>query len=454
MQVLGRVGHGKLQRLRAAVGEAVDREHRAAAGVLHRTDITDDGVGAQAFRAYQAVRAAVAEDLAVFEAVYLRQKLRNSHLAREHADDDVLLVHVRQRQDSVHLADVVRPEHRLTRAVRADDVHLGVFFGEVLAPRALHLDELDACAGFYQHRSEVFGDPAAADDEHVFAFFAAQLQLVRKLDERRCRRGDVYFIALAQNKAAVGDKDLFLAQDRADEDMHPYFPAQIGKLKPVKRAAVGNEKLDYLGLALGKGIALYEGRDLQQTVDLLGGQKLGVYGHGQAKLRLENVKLLGILKIAHARDGVFTAELARYDARKHVQLVLRRDGDEQVALVNVCLALDGYRRAVAAKGHDIKRVGQKLYLFLFYIDHGYIVVLIGQLLGKRIAYLACADYYDLHFSDPLNMSILKNPVTYILTYYLHRSNTAAHPVNGIIGKLACRRAVAAGFGYCEADNTL
>ena len=133
---------------------------------------------------------------------------------------------------------------------------------------------------------------------------------------------------------------------------------------------------------------------------------------------------------------------------------LRRDGDEQVALVNVCLALDGYRRAVAAKGHDVKRVGQKLYLFLFYIDHGYIVVLIGQLLGKRIAYLACADYYDLHFSDPLNMSILKNPVTYILTYYLHRSNTAAHPVNGIIGKLACRRAVAAGFGYCEADNTL
>ena len=273
-------------------------------------------------------------------------------------------------------------------------------------------------------------------------------------NERRCRRGDVYFIALAQNKAAVGDKDLFLAQDRADEDMHPYFPAQIGKLKPVKRAAVGNEKLDYLGLALGKGIALYEGRDLQQTVDLLGGQKLGVYGHGQAKLRLENVKLLGILKITHARDGVFAAELARYDARKHVQLVLRRDGDEQVALVNVCLALDGYRRAVAAKGHDIKRVGQKLYLFLFYIDHGYIVVLIGQLLGKRIAYLACADYYDLHFSDPLNMSILKNPVTYILTYYLHRSNTAAHPVNGIIGKLACRRAVAAGFGYCEADNTL
>lgn len=75
---------------------------------------------------------------------------------------------------------------------------------------------------------------------------------MRKLDERRCRRGDVYFIALAQNKAAVGDKDLFLAQDRADEDMHPYFPAQIGKLKPVKRAAVGNEKLDYLALPSAK----------------------------------------------------------------------------------------------------------------------------------------------------------------------------------------------------------
>ena len=39
--------------------------------------------------------------------------------------------------------------------------------------------------------------------------------------------------------------------------MHPYFPTQIGKLKPVKRAAVGNEKLDYLpAFALGKCIAL------------------------------------------------------------------------------------------------------------------------------------------------------------------------------------------------------
>ena len=93
----------------------------------------------------------------------------------------------------------------------------------------------------------------------------------------------------------------------------------------------------------------------------------------------------------------FAAELARYDARKHIQLVLRRDGDEQVA-----------SSTFASRWTDIipplpqrvmtSSVSDRSFTFSFSISTTVISWFsLASSLGKRIAYLACADYYDLHF---------------------------------------------------------
>ena len=84
----------------------------------------------------------------------------------------------------------------------------------------------------------------------------------------------------------------------------------------------------------------------------------------------------------HSGDGVLAAELACNDAREHIQFVLARDRDEQVAVSDVCLALDRHCRSVSAQRHNIERVGKQLYFLLVLFNNGYIVVFVCQLKSK------------------------------------------------------------------------
>ena len=65
--------------------------------------------------------------------------------------------------------------------------------------------------------------------------------------------------------------------------------------------------LDDLHTPPGEGIALEERRELQKMVDFARGGKFRVDRHGEAEFLAHQHKLLGILRIAHAGDGVLRA---------------------------------------------------------------------------------------------------------------------------------------------------
>ena len=105
-----------------------------------------------------------------------------------------------------------------------------------------------------------------------------------------------------------------------------------------RRGGVGADlQLHDLHPPLGEAVALEEGGELEQVVDLPGGGHLGVDGHGEAQLVLEEVELAGVLGAAHPGDGVDIGHLVGHHAAQEVDLVAAGGGDEKIGGVDARL---------------------------------------------------------------------------------------------------------------------
>ena len=129
---------------------------------------------------------------------------------------------------------------------------------------------------------------------------------------------------------------------------------------------------------------------------LLCGQQLGVDRHGQVKLLPQKAKrLVIVLGVPDAGNGVPRALTLGQKAHQHVQLVRAGYGNKKVGLVYAGLLQGLAIRAVAVHAHDVILIAQLVQNQLSVV-HGYHVVA----LGNQGAEQGNADFAAAHKNDP------------------------------------------------------
>ena len=322
---------GKLQRFRLAVHDAVKGHHGAARRVIHCAHIADDLVRGEELGAYDAVDPLVFVDVVVFRAVDLRDGFRHADKVREHGDDQVLFVHAGERDDGVHLADALFDQKLLHRAVAVHDGRLRQAFGKLQAALFFLFDDGELHLAADEPLREVLRRAAPADDHHMLRFGRVDAEVLYEADKVACVGRDGELVAYLQRKAALRDGNCAAAVHRADEGVHVRKHAELIKARVCKHVVFLDLQFHQLHAALCEGIALEEGGVLQQAEDFKRSRLFGVDDHGKAELILQKARLLVIFRVAHARDGVAAAELARHHAAEEVGLVAGGGGNEQVA---------------------------------------------------------------------------------------------------------------------------
>ena len=332
--------------------------------------------------------------------VHLGQHLRDAEAGRIHGQHEVLLVEIRQHRHRVHAGGVLLAQHGLVRAVRADHPRRGVALGKRARLLPVALDDLDVRARLQQARREVFRDAPRADQHDVGGLLLIVADRAEHVDEVRRRRAEIDVVARAHPEVAVRDDDLVPARDRADQHLAAQLLRQLGQREAVQELPGPGDDLDDLDAVVGKGVALQHARDLQQAEHLVSGVLLRVDGHGEAQLVAQQVELIGVVRRADAGDRAPAAEPLGKHAAQQVQLVLRRAGDHDVAVLHVRLPHRSGGRAVAADRHAVQRVADVLHHVAVGVHDRDVVPLRRELAGDRAADLAAADDDNLHARFP------------------------------------------------------
>ncbi len=254
-----------------------------------------------------------------------------------------------------------------------------------------------------QLQRQPLGDAAAADHEHALGLVAELADFAKQLMQlvRRADHGDI--VPGGEHEIAVRDRDTALALHGADENAVAVAAAKIVQAQAVKLAARAQLKLHEFHKAVAKRLDFRSRRKAQRTRDLLGGSALGVDGHAQAQLVLQQGHVLIILLVAHARDRVCGAELAPDHAADEVRLVRGRRGDEQVGVRDVCDAQLVHVRTALDHDH-IQRGGNIRRALRVALNDGDVMSFCQKLLRNGIAHAASAHDHNFHIlSSPFIM---------------------------------------------------
>ena len=165
LRALAVAARHRLQRLGGAAAQAVHRLHVAAAHV--RQQLADDGLR----RRDRDVDLRALHQVGIGAAVDQRQHAPRAHALGQQAGHDVVLVVAGQREEQVHVLDVLvapagprRCESPCSTSTSARQLR-----GQVLAARAAGLDELDLVVAPAICARQAQADVAAAGDHHARA---------------------------------------------------------------------------------------------------------------------------------------------------------------------------------------------------------------------------------------------------------------------------------------------
>ena len=124
------------------------------------------------------------------------------------------------------------------------------------------------------------------------------------------------------------------------------------------------------------------GREAEVSGDLPRGLALGVHDHGKAQFLAHHMKLPRVLRVAHARNGIFRAELLRHDAAQDIELVGGRGRYDKVGARYAGFHLDVIARAVALDADDIVHIHRIVEHRALMVDHRHVVPFGGKLLRQ------------------------------------------------------------------------
>ena len=261
------------------------------------------------------------------------------------------------------------------------------------------LDELHAHARFAQQLRERFAQPSAADDHHILRVFFPQPQLVYGARKGRRRRGQIYLVPGPDRKRAVRDERLLPAADGAHEHAVAQDTRQLHELFAAELIIRIDLHRHDLGTGFGKRFPPEKSGQLQLAEDLACGIKIRRDRHGKAQLLPQELHAVEVAAAADAGDRVCAAELARQHAGKDVRLVVRRGGDQKIALRHERGVLHVERGAVSLHGHTVERERKPVTHGTAAVDDRYVVSFGGNLAGDGKADLASADNHNFHKSS-------------------------------------------------------
>ena len=389
----------KLKRLDTSAQQTVYGKNALGVRALHGTDIARDLLHADVFRTNGAADAAVLAHGGVFRPVHPGDRLRYALHPGVHTDEHIFFVEVRERDNGVHLGDVLTEEEILPCAVGAEDGDVRQTFRKLPAALGVMLDELHAHARFAQQLRERFAQPSAADDHHILRVFFPQPQLVHGARKGRRRRGQIYLVPGPDRKRAVRDERLLPAADGAHEHAVAQDTRQLHELFPAELIIRIDLHRHDLGTGFGKRFPPEKSGQLQLAEDLACGIKIRRDRHGKAQLLPQELHAVEVAAAADAGDRVCAAELARQHAGKDVRLVVRRGGDQKIALRHERGVLHVERGAVSLHGHTVERERKPVAHGAAAVDDRYIVSLGGYLAGNGKADLTSADNHNFHKSS-------------------------------------------------------
>jgi hypothetical protein len=376
----------ELERLGCAAPQAVHRRDVAAADVLQ--ELADGRLRGRD----RDVDLAALHQVGVRAAVDQGDHPARAHPLGEQRAHDVVLVVVREREEEIHLADVLALEQLLVGRVALQDQRRVQAVGDVLRADLVELDDLDLIL-LLQRQGEAQADVAPAGDHQALHRLVHLAQLAHHLPDVLGVGDAEHLVAGLHDGVAVGDDRLVAAEDRrhARVDVGQML-AHVLQGKAHERPALHRPHRHHRHAAAREIEDLQRLGELDQPRDRLGDDVLG------ADRVVDREALVGQelgaredAARAHARDprGHVEQHLAHL-ARRQVGLVGLRDRDQEVGVLDAGLDQRARMRREADDRAQVEPVLEVLESPRIDVDDGDVVLLGDEALGERRADLARA----------------------------------------------------------------
>ena len=219
-----------------------------------------------------------------------------------------------------------------------------------------------------------------------------------------------------QNEAAVGDADAAVTLHSTDQGPLLDLFRQVEELCPIQAVALGQAEGHDLQLAVGEGIDLRGGGELERAGDLLRGDIVGIDDEAEPHEALERFDIIHVILVPEAGDGVPGAHLARKLAGDKVCLVIAGGGDEHIGFRDLSFAQHGRGGTASAHAHHIHGARGVFQQLAVRVDERDVVPRLTEPPGDGIANLARARDHDGQSFLVLHGSLLMRRVRRLLRF--------------------------------------
>jgi hypothetical protein len=146
----------------------------------------------------------------------------------------------------------------------------------------------------------------------------------------------------------------------------------------------------------GKGVDFNGGGEPQHPGHFRGAGFLGIDGHAETQVVLNEVQLLHVHGVAHPGDGVPRPQLLADKAAQQVQLIRAGTGDDEIRLIRPGFQLNIPGSAVALHDHHVQFIVGLIQSDPGTVYQRHLVLFPGQLLRQNAADFSVADNHDFH----------------------------------------------------------
>ncbi len=389
--------HQKLQRLRLVVHDGVKGQHTVnAAGRTHGPDIPGNMGTAKPLGTDDGADAHLPEHISVLDAVDFGDDLWHPHMACEHGQNHILLIHAGQGDDCVIVLQSLSQQDILPRPVRFDDGGLWHGLGQLHTAGMVPLDDFHADAAVDAPPGQIEGNAGAAHDQKAPHPVVIQPQIFHQLGQVLDAGGDIDGIPLPQSEGARRDMHPVLPLHSADQHVDPGDLIELEQRNARQLGPGSHGNGHDLHLALGKGLPFQKRGELKQLIGLLSGGLLRVYGKGKPQLLPHGYQLVGIFRIPHPGDGMGCPQLLAGEAGQKVQLIPAGGGNEHVGLLRPRLPQRDHGGPVAGDRHHVQLLRAGIEHLRVGVNDGNVMPLGGKLPGQSRSHLAVAYNNNVH----------------------------------------------------------
>ena len=281
-----------------------------------------------------------------------------------------------------------------------DDRCLRKEISQFLTAVKVLLYDADLDPGVHQHLRQVQRDISSADDHRILHGMRLKTDLPEEalLFLDRGDYGD--HVSGLQGGITLRDAHLAVTLLRTYKNIAVQLLMHREQIQSVQHGTLRDPEMKKFYSSLRKCIDLDRGRESEDPRDLLRGGEFLIDDQGKTQLILDIVDCLDILRIVDPGDGLAVAGLSCKQAAEQVQLILSRDCDNQIRMLDIRLFKHFIIRTVSGKAHDIKPVTRLVNDCRIAVDHRNVMSFSAQIVSQRLSDLAASNDNYFHVLPP------------------------------------------------------